>query len=312
MSFAAHFEPSTAIGGDYYDLLPMIGDGRLGGRGRRRLRARALGRSADGDGQVGPGAVVRGGGPAGEILRRLHLLMRERLQSADNGRGFVTATLSVVDSATGELVVTNAGHPPTYLLRRGEVTEIICCRLRRWELWAATSVKRACNSRPTTSWCGSRTGLIEATGARQEDFGYDRIISVLTGLPPEPVAVRDRLLEAVAQPHRRRRPRGRPHAAGHVLPPRRRGNGPGRAVEPQLGVDAPQVVARLTVGRHAAVALDGALAGVVGGEHVGESALEALCQPAQVAGAGVQVLPRLEDLASRAVRNVAPSPASAA
>ena len=42
-------------------------------------------------------------------------------------------------------------------------------------------------------------GLIEATDARQEAFGYDRVTEAFTGLAPEPAAVRDHLLDAVAR-----------------------------------------------------------------------------------------------------------------
>ena len=196
LRFAAHFEPSTAIGGDYYDLLPMAGD-RLGivvadvsGHGLSAGLRMAMVKSA-------LALLTEEEDRPEEILRRLHLLMRDRLASADNGRGFVTATLSLVDSATGELVVTNAGHPPTYLLRAGEVTEIMLPSTPLGTLGGDYRQKKM-QLVPGDVVVWLSDGLIEATNGRQQDFGYDRITRALSGVEPEPTAVRDRLLEAIA------------------------------------------------------------------------------------------------------------------
>ncbi len=197
LSFAAHFEPSAAIGGDYYDLLPMGGD-RLGivvadvsGHGFSAGLRMAMVKSA-------LALLTEEEDRPKEILRRLHLLMRDRLQSVDNGRGFVTATLSLVDSATGELVVTNAGHPPTYLLRAGEVTEIMLPSTPLGSLGGEYGQKRL-QLEPGDVVVWLSDGLIEATDERRQDFGYDRITEALTGLAPEPAVVRDGLLDAVAR-----------------------------------------------------------------------------------------------------------------
>ncbi len=196
LSFAAHFEPSTAIGGDYYDLLPMGGD-RLGivvadvsGHGLSAGLRMAMVKSA-------LALLTEEESRPKVILRRLHLLMRDRLQRAGNGRGFVTATLSLVDSVTGELVVTNAGHPPTYLLRAGEVTEIMLPSTPLGALGGEYGQQRL-QLEPGDVVVWLSDGLIEATDQRRQDFGYDRIIEALTDLAPEPAAVRDRLLEAIA------------------------------------------------------------------------------------------------------------------
>ncbi len=196
LRFAAHFEPSTAIGGDYYDLLPMAGD-RLGivvadvsGHGLSAGLRMAMVKSA-------LALLTEEEERPEEILRRLHLLIRDRLASAGNGRGFVTATLSLVDSATGELVVTNAGHPPTYLLRAAEVTEILLPSTPLGAL-GGDYRQRKLQLEPGDVVVWLSDGLIEATDERQRDFGYDRIVEVLSGAEPEPIAVRDRLLEAIA------------------------------------------------------------------------------------------------------------------
>ncbi len=197
LRFAAHFEPSTAIGGDYYDLLPMAG-GRLGvvvadvsGHGLSAGLRMAMVKSA-------LALLTEEEERPEEILRRLHELMRGRLQSANSGRGFVTATLALVDSASGELVVTNAGHPPTYLLRAGEVTEIMLPSTPLGTLSDDYGQTRL-QLEPDDVVVWLSDGLIEATDERQQDFGYDRVTETLTGLDPEPATVRDRLLDAVAR-----------------------------------------------------------------------------------------------------------------
>lgn len=195
LSFAAHFEPSTAIGGDYYDLLPMAG-GHLGvvvadvsGHGLSAGLRMAMVKSA-------LALLSEEENRPEKILERLHVLMRERLWTSENSRGFVTATLTIVDSATGEMLITNAGHPPTYLLRGGKVREILLPSTPLGALGnelGQTSVQLLAGD--VVVWLSD--GLIEAMGADEEDFGYDRVMSALAGLEPDPVAVRDRLLAAV-------------------------------------------------------------------------------------------------------------------
>ena len=196
LRFATHFEPSTAIGGDYYDLLPM-GDDRLGvviadvsGHGLSAGLRMAMVKSA-------LALLCEEEDRPEEILQRLHLLLRDRLESSGNGRGFVTATLALVDSATGELVITNAGHPPTYLLRAGQVTEIELPSTPLGALgndYGQTTVHLRAGD--VVVWLSD--GLVEAVGARREDFGYERVAAALEGLQAEPAAVRDHLLAAVA------------------------------------------------------------------------------------------------------------------
>ncbi len=195
LRFAAHFEPSTTIGGDYYDLLPMR-DERLGvvmadvsGHGLSAGLRMAMVKSA-------LALLCEEEDRPEEILKRLHHLLKYRLQSSDNRRGFVTATLALVDSVRGELVITNAGHPPTYLLRDGEVTEILLPSTPLGALgsdYGQATVQLVPND--VVVWLSD--GLIEATGAEGGDFGYERIVSVLASCDPEPARVRDRLLAAI-------------------------------------------------------------------------------------------------------------------
>ncbi len=194
LRFAAHFEPSTTIGGDYYDLLPMA-ENRLGvvvadvsGHGLSAGLRMAMVKSAlmllweEEDRPIA-------------ILQRLHVLLRDRLQSKQ-GRGFVTATLSVIDSQSGELTITNAGHPPTYLRRGGVVSEIMLPSTPLGALgsdFGQTTLQLEAGD--VVVWLSD--GMIEATDPAGNDFGYDRLIEVLGEAPVEPAKTRDHLLAAI-------------------------------------------------------------------------------------------------------------------
>ncbi len=197
LRFATHFSPSTAIGGDYYDLLPLA-DGRLAivvadvsGHGLPAGLKMAMVKSA-------LQLLSEEESCPRTILERLHRLLRDRLRTSTERHGFVTATLSTVDCGSGELVITNAGHPPTYLLRDGEVREILLPSPPLGSLGGELG-QQVVQLVPGDIVVWLSDGLIEATGAHQEAFGYERIAEVLAGLDPEPETVRDGLLAAVAR-----------------------------------------------------------------------------------------------------------------
>lgn len=191
---ATHFEPSSAIGGDYFDFLRLDHDRILvviadaSGHGISAGLRMAMVKSAL---QV---LAERQTEPL-QILRELHSLLRKGLGRTYR-RSFVTATLGLVETATNQLILTNAGHPPTYLLRDGEVEEIILPSPPLGALgndFNQTTVPLEPGD--LVVWLSD--GLIEATDAEGDDFGYNRVVRSLRGLPPNPARVRDTLLEAV-------------------------------------------------------------------------------------------------------------------
>ncbi len=120
VEFATVFEPSAAIGGDYFDIL-RLDDRRLAiviadvsGHGLASgLRMAML--------KAGLQILIEEERNPSRILERLDALVRGQ----GDQRFFVTATLSILDLETGKLEITNAGHPPTYLIRQGEVRELL-------------------------------------------------------------------------------------------------------------------------------------------------------------------------------------------
>ncbi|HEV7670836.1 MAG TPA: SpoIIE family protein phosphatase [Thermoanaerobaculia bacterium] len=198
VEFATLFEPSAAIGGDYYDILPfgdrdlavMIAD--VSGHGLHTGLRMAMVKAAL---QILVEEIEQ---PA-EIMRRL-----DRVVRGESGtRFFVTATLARIDLEKAEIELTNAGHPPTYHLRGGEVREIMLpgspLGVMR-QRYGAETIQLLPGD--VVVWLSD--GLIEASNAHDEPFGYDCVVRALSGPTDSAAEVRDRLLAAIAA-----------HTAGH-------------------------------------------------------------------------------------------------
>ena len=191
VEFSTLFEPSAAIGGDYFDVLSL---------GHRRLAVII----ADVSGHGLPTGLrmamlkaalvilVQEGKAPEEILRRLDTMVR----ADENARVFVTATLALVDLERGMLELTNAGHPPTYLLRDGTVREILLPGSPLGVLGTSYGhAEVALEDGDVVVWLSD--GLIEVADPSGEALGYDGVVAALAGPTRTAVEVRDRLLAAV-------------------------------------------------------------------------------------------------------------------
>ncbi len=201
VDFATLFEPSAAIGGDYFDVLP------LGKNGENQLAVMIADVSGHGLHTGLRMAMVKAAlqilieeteKPA-EIMRRL-----DRVVRGESGtRFFVTATLALIDLEMGEVRLTNAGHPPTYHLRNGKVREVVLpgspLGVMRQSYGAETL---RLEPGDVVVWLSD--GLIEASNAADEPFGYDGVARALSGPANSASEVRSRLLAAIAA-----------HTAGH-------------------------------------------------------------------------------------------------
>jgi sigma-B regulation protein RsbU (phosphoserine phosphatase) len=201
VEIATLFEPSAAIGGDYYDVLRLddrvSGDGMLAifiadvsGHGLSAGLRMAMLKAA-------LSVLVDETRDPEEILRRLDDVVRANGER----RFFVTATLSLIDFAAGRLEIINAGHPPTYLMRGGKATEILLPGSPLGGLgrtYGRTSL--ALEPGDLLAWLSD--GLIEATNEAGEPFGYENVVRTLSGeagLAATPDELRDRLVTAVAR-----------------------------------------------------------------------------------------------------------------
>jgi HAMP domain-containing protein len=201
IEFSTLFEPSAAIGGDYFDVLRLADDelaviiadvsghGLSSGLRMAMLKAALL-------------ILVEETREPEEILSRLDAVVRSNRER----RFFVTATLGLFNVRTGVLRLTNAGHPPTYRVRGAEVEEILLPSSPLGGL-GHNYVRSTLQLQPGDAVVWLSDGLIEATNAADEPFGYDSVKKTLAGIEGESaVSIRNRLLAAVEA-----------HTAGHPL-----------------------------------------------------------------------------------------------
>ncbi len=192
VEISTHFEPSAAIGGDYYDILPsgssaiaiVVAD--VAGHGLAAGLRMAMVKSA-------LTLLIEDGDPPEEIFARLNRLLKGR----PGERGFVTATLALFDPLSGELELANAGHPPTYLVRSGGAVEEIVLPGPPLGGLPGAPGRGSRSIAPGDALVWLSDGLIEARSPRGELFGYDRVREHLAGPPTNAVLVRDRLLAAI-------------------------------------------------------------------------------------------------------------------
>ncbi|HEX6900981.1 MAG TPA: SpoIIE family protein phosphatase [Thermoanaerobaculia bacterium] len=193
IEFATLFEPSAAIGGDYFDVLRLSdhelavviadvsGHGLSSGLRMAMIKSALL-------------ILVEETREPEEILARLDTVVRSNRER----RFFVTATLGLFDLRTGVLRLINAGHPPTYVVRGAEVEEIVLPSSALGGL-GRSYARAEVQLQPGDSVVFLSDGLIEATNATEEPFGYENVKRVLAGAEGESAAaIRDRLLHAVA------------------------------------------------------------------------------------------------------------------
>jgi serine phosphatase RsbU (regulator of sigma subunit) len=193
MEFATLFEPSAAIGGDYFDVL-RIDDDRLAvvvadvsGHGLPTGLRMAMLKAA-------LVILVEERKPAEEILRRLNGIVR----AEEKRRFFVTATIAVIDFRRHNLQITNAAHPPSYLLRGESVEEILLTGSPLGALGDEYG-RHETDLEPDDVLIWLSDGLIEAADDSGEPFGYDRTQAALAGPATSATVVRNRLLAAVQQ-----------------------------------------------------------------------------------------------------------------
>ncbi len=195
VEFSTLFEPSAAIGGDYFDVL-RLSDHELAvvvadvsGHGLPTGLRMAMVKAA-------LGILVVETQEADEILRRLDGTVRSGDPGGGESRFFVTATFAKVDFRAGRVELTNAGHPPTYHLRDGRAEEILLPGSPLGGLGTSYG-HRTIEIEAGDALVWLSDGLIEAADGDDEPFGYDAVRAALAGPCESAVQVRDRLLAAV-------------------------------------------------------------------------------------------------------------------
>jgi serine phosphatase RsbU (regulator of sigma subunit) len=196
VSFSAHFEPTTSIGGDYYDLFNLdqsrmaVAIGDVSGHGLSTGLVMAMVKAA-------LTTLVEEGADETSLFHRLNELV---FRSTER-RAFMTLAFTIFDLERGVIRHTNAGHLYPYRLRRGEtpfsiespslplgVRATIMTHTVEYDLREGDAIVYLSD------------GIVEAQDENGEPFGFDqleRLLETQADLPPD--AIRDAILGAVAQ-----------------------------------------------------------------------------------------------------------------
>ncbi len=190
---AAMTEPCRAIGGDFYEHTELTG-GRLGF---------ALGDvSGKGPPAALMAAVIQGilnshaedePGPSDTLERLNHTLVRRSIQSR-----FATVAFAIAEP-DGRLRVSNAGHNPTYVLRRNGVLET----LDKGGLMVGIFPDASYEEEEIRLEAGDLVilysdGVTEALNAHGEQYEEERLKECLAGTHDAPASeVLDRLVDSV-------------------------------------------------------------------------------------------------------------------
>jgi sigma-B regulation protein RsbU (phosphoserine phosphatase) len=190
LELAGACRPALAIGGDYYDFVPLHG-GRLGiaigdisGKGIPAALLMATLRA------FLRGQTVRGRGDLSGLIADLSGLVYE--SSAPNR--YATFFYAEYDPASRRLVYVNAGHNPPILLRRMPEGASHVERLDAGGpviglLPECSYTQAAVVLRPGDLLVAFTDGVSEAMSAAQEEWGEERLLPVLQQICCEPPAV---------------------------------------------------------------------------------------------------------------------------
>ncbi len=170
---AARYVPMTSVAGDFYDFLHAE-DGKAG------LLI------ADVSGHGVPAALIASMVKLAATSQREHAAHPAKLLAEMNTvlcgntqSQFVTAAYVHLDALTGELRYAAAGHPPLLLVREGRINEIVENGIMLALFPAAHYTETSRALRKGDRIVLYTDGVVEAENAQQEQFGSDRLRTLL-------------------------------------------------------------------------------------------------------------------------------------
>ncbi len=196
--------PAREVGGDYYDMFPLPAE-RLG---------------------LVVGDVSGKGIPAALMVSTLHSALRLLLDQTGIGpplleklnrhilestmpNKFITMFLAELDPATGRLLYANAGHNPALLLRGdGRVEELGSGGVPLGLLPGSRYQARELTIEPGDLLCVYSDGITEAEAMDDEEYGTERLGSVLREHQGDPAAAVLAAICAAVEGFSRGRPQG--------------------------------------------------------------------------------------------------------
>jgi serine phosphatase RsbU (regulator of sigma subunit)/anti-sigma regulatory factor (Ser/Thr protein kinase) len=172
---AAYYGPARAVGGDFYDFIPLT-DGRIGivvgdvtdkGVPAALIMARTQ-------------SVLRGEAPRliwpSEVLQRVNEILLPEMPE----RMFVTCLYGVLEPETGRLVYANAGHNPPYARTADGVVELRATGMPLGLLADMSYESREAILAADQSVVLYSDGIIEAHGPAGDMFGFPRLRELMT------------------------------------------------------------------------------------------------------------------------------------
>jgi sigma-B regulation protein RsbU (phosphoserine phosphatase) len=196
VSFSAHFEPTTSIGGDYYDVFNLdksrlaVAIGDVSGHGLSTGLVMAMVKAA-------MTTLVEEGADERSLFHRLNDLV---FRSTER-RAFMTLAFTIYDLEAGTIRHTNAGHLYPYLLRENRETPLAIESPSlplgvRSDITSET-VEFDLAEGDTVVYLSD--GIVEAQDANGDPFGFDQLEMLLAKQQDRsPNAIRDAILTAVA------------------------------------------------------------------------------------------------------------------
>jgi phosphoserine phosphatase RsbU/P len=181
LDLAAAYVPARELGGDFYDFLPY-GNGRLGlalGDVSGKGTAAALYGSLA-IGTVRELAVDNACDPACMLA-----LLNRRLLGARLSARFIAMLFAVYDAPSRTLILANAGGPYPLLIRNREVRAI---RLEGVPLGLIPDTQydeTTVDLEPGDVVLFASDGILESENAAQEEFGPERLTTLLSSIAPE-------------------------------------------------------------------------------------------------------------------------------
>jgi serine phosphatase RsbU (regulator of sigma subunit)/predicted membrane protein len=197
VSFSAHFEPTTSIGGDYYDVFNLdksrlaVAIGDVSGHGLSTGLVMAMVKAAI-------TTLVEEGADETSLFHRLNELV---FRSTER-RAFMTLAFTIFDLDHRTIRHTNAGHLYPYLLRRGEHAPISIesPSLPLGVRAALTTHTEEVDLREGDAIVYLSDGIVEAQDENGEPLGFEQLEALLaTQIDESPSTIRDTILDAVAR-----------------------------------------------------------------------------------------------------------------
>ena len=197
VSFSAHFEPTTSIGGDYYDVFNLdksrlaVAIGDVSGHGLSTGLVMAMVKAA-------MTTLVEEGADEVSLFRRLN----ELVYRSTERRAFMTLAFTIFDLERGTIRHTNAGHLYPYLLRDGasSAISIECPSLPLGVREQMTTRTVEVPLQEGDSIVYLSDGIVEAQDENGDPLGFDQLESLLAAQSDRsPSTLRDTILDAVAR-----------------------------------------------------------------------------------------------------------------